>query len=197
MKTDLKYILAAALIAAAGSSFAQTTYRCKTPSGGTVFSDAPCTSGAKQESVTTGGAMETQSRAPDTAGTARNNNAALLDSKVAEAVGSGDFTRAESLALTPQHWQMISDAEQRGRMQVTGRTSADLRAESKNSSECKDAERSYDVEASSIRKDGAQIGAAKRRMYSACGMDEPTNINVENRTTIRNTTVNNTNSTTR
>lgn len=194
---SLIVVLAAALIAAAGSSFAQTTYRCKTPSGGTAFSDAPCAGGAKQESVTVGAATENQNRAPEVAGGVRNSNAALLDAKVAEAIGSGDLTRAKSLALTPQHWQMISDAEQRGRMPVTGRTSADLRAEARNSSECKDAERSYDVEASSIRQNGAQIGAAKRRMYSACGMDEPTSINVENRTTIRNTTINNGDVTTR
>lgn len=195
MKIGLRVAFAAILIAAAGSSFAQATYRCKTPSGGTVFSDAPCTGGTKQESVTVGGgATDIQGRvAADAAATARNGNAALLDAKVAEAIGSGDLTRAKSLALTPQHWQMISDAEQRGRMPLTGRTSADLRMEARNSSECKDAERSYDVEASSIRQNGAQIGASKRRMYSACGMDEPTNINVENRTTIRSTTVNNAN----
>jgi len=106
----------------------------------------------------------------------------MLDAKVAEAIGSGDFSRAKGLAVTPEHWQMISDAEKALRQPTTGRTDADLRAESKNSSACKDAQQSYDVEASSIRKDAAQINAAKRKMYSACGMNEPTV--VENRTVI-------------
>jgi len=189
MKNILVFSVISITIVLAGDAFAQTTFRCKTPSGGTVFSDAPCSGGARQESVITGGAAESANRAAETTGSARNNNSSLLDAKVAEAIGSGDITRAKSLALTPLHWQMIADAEQRGRTTVTGRTPADLRAEAKNSSECKDAERSYDVEASSIRQNGAQIGAAKRHMYSACGMDEPTNINIDNRTTIRSSNV--------
>lgn len=189
MKNILVFSAVSILLAVAGNASAQTTFRCKTPSGGTVFSDAPCSGGARQEGVIAGGSAEHANRPADATGSARNGNSGLLDAKVAEAIGSGDITRAKSLALTPLHWQMIADAEQRGRTTVTGRTSADLRAEARTSSECKDAERSYDVEASSIRHDGAQVGAAKRRMYSACGMDEPTNINVDNRTTIRSATV--------
>ena len=53
----------------------------------------------------------------------------MLDAKVAEALGTGDFRRAKGLALTSEHWQMIAAAEQRINQAVTGRTDADLRAE--------------------------------------------------------------------
>ena len=192
MKISRIFAVAVAVTVITGSAYAQTTYRCKTPSGGTVFSDAPCFGGARQESVVTG-STSSVNRTVDSGNFGGSSNANLLDAKVAEAIGSGDMTRARTLALTPQHWQMISDAEQRKSATVTGRTSADLRAEARNSSECKDAERSYDNDASSILQNGAQIDAAKRRMYSACGMDEPVNVNVDNRTTIRRTTIHNTN----
>ncbi len=155
----------------------QTHYKCKTASGGIVFSDVPCPSGSRQEKAEYVAPQAQQ--APQYAAP-QSSNARMLDAKVAAALGSGDFSRAKGLAVTPEHWQMISNAENGLRQPTTGRTDADLRAESKNSRECKEAQQSYDVEASSIRKDGAQINAAKRRMYSACGMNEPTV--VENRT---------------
>ena len=164
------FVLAATLpFAAIGQ-----TYKCKTPTGGTTFSDVPCPVGMRQEQVAPRDAPAYS--AP------QDSNARMLTAKVAEALGSGDFGRAKGLAVTTEHWQMISNAENGLRQPTTGRTDADLRAESKNSRECKEAQRSYDVEASSIRKDGAQINAAKRMMYSACGMNEPTVI--ENKTVI-------------
>jgi len=172
--------LAAACVLFAGLSspgLAQAQYKCKTETGSTIFSDRPCPTGTRQEQAAQAPAPSRQFDAAPTNGSAR-----MLTAKVAEALGSGDFARAKSLALTPEHWQMIAAAEQGTRRTVTGRTDADLRAEAKNSPECQSAQRSYEVEASSIRKDAAQINATKRRMYSACGMNEPTV--VENRTVI-------------
>jgi hypothetical protein len=109
-------------------------------------------------------------------------NARILDAKIMEALGSGDFPRAKGLAVTPEHWRMIAEAEQRQGRSVTGRTSADLRAELQNSTRCREAQRSYETESSSVKKDFAMINATKHRMYVACGMNEPTVI--ENRTVI-------------
>ncbi|MEF8699225.1 MAG: DUF4124 domain-containing protein [Candidatus Accumulibacter sp. UW25] len=168
----------------------QTMYKCKTPSGGTLISDTPCASGMRQAQLSPGSSpapaypyRSQATMAPD--GQAQSSNARLLDAKVAEALGSGDFPRAKGLALTAEHWKMIAAAEQQLRQTVTGRTDADLRAEARNSKECKDAQWSYDVEASSIRNDAAQINSAKRRMYSACGMREPDNVNIDNRTIVQ------------
>ena len=159
------------------AAIGQTNYKCRTASGSTVFSDVPCPSGSRQER-----AEYVAPQAQQQYTSSQNSNARMLDAKVAEALGSGDFSRAKGLAVTPEHWQMISNAENGLRQPTTGRTDADLRAEARNSRECKEAQQSYDVEASSIRKDGAQINAAKRKMYSSCGMNEPTV--VENRTVI-------------
>jgi hypothetical protein len=163
----------------------QTHYKCKTGSGSTIFSDAPCPTGTRQEQAVSVTNQARQYAEPDPySAPPRNSDARMLDAKVAEALGTGNLPRAKSLALTTEHWKMISDHEQQQGRPITGRTDADLRAESRNSKECKDAQWSYDVEASSIRKDAAQIGAAKRRMHSACGMNEP-NV-VDNRTLIDN-----------
>lgn len=180
----LKAVLASFVLTATLSStgISQTHYRCKTPSGGTIFSDVPCPSGTRQEQATYVSPQVHQQPTQAEYPAAKTSDARMLDNKVAEAIGSGDFSRAKGLALTAEHWKMIADAEQRIRQPVTGRTDADLRAELKNSRECKEAQQSYDVEASSIRKDAAQINAAKRRMYSACGMNEP-NV-TDNRTVI-------------
>ena len=168
------FILAVAFPLAA---IGQTHYKCRNASGGTVFSDMPCPTGSRQEKAEYA-APQAQQQYPSS----QNSNARMLDAKVAEALGTGNFSLAKALAVTPEHWQMISNAENSLRQPITGRTDADLRAESKNSQECKEAQRSYDVDASSIRNDGAQINASKRKMYSACGMNEPTV--VENRTVI-------------
>lgn len=186
MPRSLKAMILLSFLTAAlpFTAVAQTHYRCKTASGGTIFSDVPCPSGTRQEQATYVAPQVRQQPSQDEFAPAKSSDARMLDNKVAEAIGSGDFSRAKGLALTAEHWKMISDAEQRIRQPVTGRTNADLRAESKNSRECKEAQQSYDVEASSIRKDAAQIGAAKRRMYSACGMNEPDV--VDNRTFIDN-----------
>jgi hypothetical protein len=162
---------------------AQTIYyKCTPASGGApAYSDTPCRRGESEVRVI---AAPVESGQPSPAAapspaqpTTHERQARLLDAKVAEAISSGDLSRAKGLALTAEHWQMITAAERGGPAPVMGRTSADLRADARNSRECKEAQWSYDVDSSSSRKDAAVIGAARRRMYSACGMDEPQQIN--------------------
>lgn len=174
-------ILLSALLTFPLAAMGQMNYKCKTPSGGTMFSDTPCPGGTRQEQAVYSPPpaqqySSQQYQAP------QNGNARMLDAKVAEPLGSGDIGKAKGLAVTPEHWQMISNAEQRSRQPTVGRTDADLRAESRNSQECKSAQRSYDIEAGSLSKTKATVDAAKRGMYSACGMPEPTVI--ENKTVI-------------
>jgi hypothetical protein len=178
----LQRTLFAALFACCGTATAQQTlFKCVAPNGATSFRDVPCATTDRQQQMRAEavGGQPDGSRQPSTA----ERQAAMLDAKVAEAIGSGDIPRAKGLALTADHWRMISEAEN-GRPTTTGRTRSDLRADARNSRECKEAQWSYDVDASSNRKDAAVIDASRRRMYSACGMDEPTQIN--NRTTIHN-----------
>jgi len=181
-----RVLFAAAVLVACGlpaGGQAQTIYyKCQAAGGGaTSYSDTPCRRGESEVRVI---AAPAESSTPATASaphggqpSTQERQARLLDAKVAEAIGSGDLSRAKGLALTAEHWQMIAAAERGGPAPVTGRTSADLRADARNSRECKDAQWSYDVDSSSNRKDAAVIGAARRRMYSACGMDEPQQVN--------------------
>ena len=188
-----RVIVAAAVWVACGmpaSGQAQTIYyKCKTPGGGaTSYSETPCRRGDTEVRVIAAPAESGQpspASAPAAAPpSTHDRQARLLDAKVAEAIGSGDLARAKGLALTAEHWQMIAAAERGAPAPVTGRTNADLRADARNSQACKDAQWSYDLDSSSSRKDVAVIGASRRRMYSACGMDEPQQIN--NRTYIYN-----------
>ncbi|MDD2742699.1 MAG: hypothetical protein PHV02_10515 [Rhodocyclaceae bacterium] len=109
-----------------------------------------------------------------------------LTSKVAGALASNDLSRARELALTQEHWKMISDAERRINTPVTGRTKADVRVEASQSRECRDAKMSYENESSSIKKDYALIDSAKRMMYAACGIDAPNEVTVRNTTIVNN-----------
>ena len=182
----IKIIIRTFSLLAIFSATAFAQIKCVDAKGKVTYTESFCPAYAVQKQLNLGGmggSSDTASAKIDSQPSGRNAYANELDAKVAEAIGSGDMTKAKTYALTPKHWQMISDAEQRGRAPVvTGRTSADLRAEAGNSDECKQAKRSYDVESSSIRKNSAQIDATRRLMYSACGMDEPITIKVDNRT---------------
>ncbi|WP_374682374.1 DUF4124 domain-containing protein [Accumulibacter sp.] len=153
-------------VAMSSTAIGQTYYKCKTPSGGTAFSDAPCSGGDREQQVFQGSVQaypnpREVARTPD-------RETSMLDAKVAEALATRDFSKAKSLAVTEKQWQMVSDAEQRYE-----RRDDELRAESRRSQDCERAQWSYDLAAGSNSSTGATIGAAKRRMYSACGMREP------------------------
>jgi len=149
----------------------QSVYKCKSPSGAIVLSDVACAAGTRQESVTHGEAPAGRTGQQPTA---HEMNARLLDNKVAAAIGSGDLSRAREIALTPEHWQWINEAEQgRRSQQPAGRTQADVQADMQGSSACKEAKWSYEVESSSIAKNAAKIDASRRQVNAACGLREP------------------------
>ncbi|MEF8730702.1 MAG: DUF4124 domain-containing protein [Candidatus Accumulibacter meliphilus] len=104
----------------------QAYYKCKTPSGGTAFSDAPCSGEDREEQIFQGSSQAYPDQR-DAART-RNSEARVLDAKVAEAVATGDFGKAKSLAVTEKQWQTIAAAERRYE-----RRDDELRAEAKNS----------------------------------------------------------------
>lgn len=150
-------------------------YKCKTAGGATVISSTPCGAGEKTE-------KSVSAAAPSGAGDAQRDQAAL-DGKVAAALANGDFELARTLAVTAKHWQMIADA-QRSTAQAASRSgsgaSADWRAEARNSQDCRDAQRNYDVDAGALGANPTKVEASKQRMYTACGIDPPatTTINV-------------------
>lgn len=189
MKKILQVALFAIAATATTTAFAQA-YKCRAPNGSTVFSDMPCSGATKTDRAVVDLAPSDAGGSSSYRSVGAARDSALLDAKVAEAVGSGNFALARTLAMTEKHWQMIAAAESRKNAPVVGRTTADVRYEARNSSECRDAKMSYENEASSIMKNTEAINAKRRAMYGACGMDEPTNIEVNNRTTINNSTTN-------
>ena len=75
------------------------TYKC-TVNGQTTYSDVPC--GDKAIVVRSAPAME---------GASGSNIYRQLDARVISALSEGDIGRAESLAVTAEHWQLINQAK--------------------------------------------------------------------------------------
>ena len=140
-------------------------YKCKDPSGKFVYSDRPCD--AKTESVRK---LDSPAYQPDRTERYGSNNSLntsdgqRLDTAVKSAIASRDFRHARELALTPMHWEWIKEAEKPPK-----KTEANLRWEQLNSQECKQAQRSFDIEASSVKRNLAEIERKRQRELSACG----------------------------
>ncbi|SBT05373.1 exported hypothetical protein [Candidatus Accumulibacter aalborgensis] len=147
------------------TAIAQAHYKCRTASGGTIVSDLPCPSETRQGQAAYNASQARQYSDPEATPAPGAADARMIDDTAAEAPGTSDLDKVKGLAVTPENWQTIFEAEQ----PVTRRTDADLQADSKTSPECKSARRSYDTEASSTPRNRAAIAATKRAMYSACG----------------------------
>lgn len=150
------------------------TYKCRHASGRVEFTDKPCPEKSTTENVS---ATAFPADQPSVAGPANSRNVHLktLDSLVSEAIGRGDLRSARELATTPEHWSKIHEAEA-----PRQKTSAEIQAEIANSEECKRAKRNYELEAGLVKQEKESIDAKKRFMYSACGMQEPNSVNVNN-----------------
>lgn len=144
-------------------SWAQV-YKCKDISGKFGYSDIPCDN-TSQPVKTLERAEFT--KAPNTSEPAApvladNPNSEKLDDAVKRAIASHDLRHARELALTPKHWRWIEEA-------IPVKTEANLRWEQLNSYECKQAQRSYDLQASSIRYDLAEIERKRQAERATCG----------------------------
>lgn len=158
--------------------YGQTYNKCHDAQGNTSFTDRPCPAGSYNE-------MTIEAAFPPSGNQSHSSEASSsqrsLDMKVSEAIGSGDLRRAKELALTPEHWEKIRVAE-RG----VPKTEADAQAEMRDSIECKQATRSYDVEARFADDFSKKlVDAKKHSMYLACGIKEPTSININNTVNFR------------
>jgi len=156
-------------------------YRCEEMNGQVSYSDRPCVA-ARRQIVTD---------IPTSHPVATSNEAALsrdLDAAVRRAIASGNLTHAEQLATTSQRRAWIQEAKSLnqnapsivGNRPVVGRTEADLAAEKGGASECENARRNYEVEASAFKQGQGSLDARRTMMYAACGIKEPTRVEVDN-----------------
>lgn len=97
---------------------------------------------------------------------AQSSDQRALDAAVMSAISRGDIGYARSLATTEKHWLWIQQAAQGGQQP---KTRADVRAEMGRSQECKDAQRSYQLEAGRFKQDRRAIEAARSNAAAACG----------------------------
>jgi len=156
-------------------------YKCKDANNKTLYSQSPCSADK------TGSKIDVQSSRNATYAQEPVKAPIIkqLDSSVAAAIAKGDFAHAERIAVTKEQWEAIGSAKKElassQNKVTTGRTEADLSAEKGSSIECEQAKRKYDVAvlgADSFNQ--AKIDAKESLMRQACGIKEPTEVNVNN-----------------
>ena len=97
-------------------------YKCRNANGQFIYTDSPCTAGNKTEKIISFTAVspvvaptleDASSSAPKSLST-HQRNLQYLDMKIDEAISGRDFRQAKQLALTPEHWRKIKEAEEIG-----------------------------------------------------------------------------------
>jgi len=134
----------------AAAAQAQQFYRCTDSAGKVTLSDKVCDSGAADASRFV--------LKPNT-----------LDSSEG---------RAQDLRQVNEPLQNRQQDAAQG--QQFGRTAADLQAERSNSYECRRATKDFETTSSSVTSGGRGNQAAEQAMRVACGMREPSQVNVYN-----------------
>lgn len=106
-----RFLATLVLALAAGSSQAQLR-KCTAPDGKVTYSDVLCSTTSK--SAQTIEAMQAPARSSYQAQPAQQSQAALYEREISGKIGShllqNNYERAEALATTPEHYQMIADA---------------------------------------------------------------------------------------
>lgn len=101
-------------------------YKCRNANGQFIYTDSPCTLGSKTEKIISFAAVspvvvstpeDASSSAPKNLST-HQRNLRYLDMKIDEAISGRDFRQAKQLALTPEHWRKIKEAEEIGATQI-------------------------------------------------------------------------------
>lgn len=157
------------------SAYGQTYNKCRDSRGNVSFTDRPCPAGSWNE-MTVESVYPPDSVAAPSGAENSNSSQRYLDMKVNEAIGTGDLRRAKELALTPEHWEKIRAAEKPTK---ESKSEAEIQAEMADSEKCKMAKRDYELAAWKADSFSGNFVAAKKRiMYSACGMKEPTSVNI-------------------
>lgn len=142
----------AVLFTMGASSHAQLIYRCTDAAGKVQLSDKACGKDAV------------------------DGSRVLLRPNTLDTSGARELELRDENARLRQQMQQ---QRQNGATSSYGRTEADLQAERSNSYECRQAQRNLEAAASSITaRNGQARRAAEQRMRAACGMREPTQVNV-------------------
>jgi hypothetical protein len=144
-----------------------TSFDKKTGQKKTSYTDAACADSAKQTLIEI---QETSNLADNVPLT----DDAELDLRVSRAVLKHDFKLAKSLAMTKEHWRLISMAEGTERQQVrTVATSPVVIARSTRQDECTLARNDFEFTSRTQWRHKDSIAAKKSIMYAACGISDP------------------------
>ena len=142
-------------------------YKCTSDKNSVVYSDNPCAAGDDQSLP--GIVNQPIDEQPSLA---RKPPVILqLDTAVKSAIAVDDFTRAEALATTREHWEWIADARKNA--------PKDVAANQIEPAECTQAKARLEQEAGKPFPDAEVLQAKQSIMYAACGVSAPLEIVTE------------------
>ena len=175
MILTVRYGVFCSILICTFSAYGQAYNKCRDSLRNVSFTDRPCPADSRIEMTVEPAYPPSSVTAPSGAGNS-NSSQRYLDMKVDEAIGTGDLRRAKELALTPEHWEKIRAAETPTKK---SKNEAEIQAEMADSEKCKMAKRDYELAAWKADSfSGGFVASKKRIMYSACGMKEPTSVNI-------------------
>jgi hypothetical protein len=147
---------------AAAQVYKCTTVDKQSNKSQTIYTDAPCPEHVKQILIDV----------EPSQGSVPNKPAeSSLDTKVTRAVLEKNFKLAKSLAVTKEHWRLISMAEGSHQSSVTTAPATSKQVVVRD--ECAIARNAYELTARTQRRNKKLIAAKKNSMFAACGVAEP------------------------
>lgn len=151
---------------AAAAVYKCTTFDKKARQSKVVYTDAPCSTSAKQ--------TLTDIQSNDTSYLQAGFSDPDIDLLISRAVLKRDFKTARSLATTKEHWRLIAVAE--GKKQtpqvITVKTSPPVYARNTRQDSCTSARYDYESTARNQWRDKDLIATKKSMMFAACGTPE-------------------------
>ncbi len=177
--SNFKRIILANCLLLIGAMFAYgasaQVYKCtsvdsKTLQNKTVYTDTPCAKSAKQ-SLTN---IQSQGRLPanpQVLDTAQSDASAALDIAVTQALLDKNFTLAQSLAQTKEHWRLIAIAQKISALETVPNNRYSNQNAQLNA--CAAAKSDYALAARVDWRDDALIAIKKNEMQAICGGAQP------------------------
>jgi hypothetical protein len=145
-------------------------YKCESAQGKTVYSDTPCHSSSTQ---TLTDIRPDVVENPQPQDKTKSVVIRQLDEAVKSAIATGDFMRANALAVTSeQHGWIASASKDSDGKAAAGRSQTTIAAEKSESGECRQAKLELEREANSSFHKADVLKAKTSLMRAACGLNE-------------------------
>ncbi len=162
-------MLVASLLVLVSAPAKADIYKCESAQGKTVYSDTPCHSNSTQTLTDIRPDVVT---APQPQDKPKSVVIQQLDEAVRSAIATGDFVRADALAVTSEQRGWIAAARRNSDGKAEERSRVNLAADKSESGECRQAKLDLEREANSSFHKADVLKAKTSLMRATCGMNE-------------------------